>query len=63
MTRFKELARIERAIHENDAAQLKWALSYCRIRISIAATKSQGKYWSQLLAKVESKFSPSDETS
>ena len=61
MTRFKELKRIERAIRENDAEQLTWALSYCRSRLSIAPTKSQRKYWTALIAEVEAVLVPSAE--
>jgi hypothetical protein len=53
MTRFKELARIERAMRDGHAADLRWAQSYCRSRIEIATDKRSAKYWSELSAKVQ----------
>jgi hypothetical protein len=59
MTRFKELARIDRAMRDGNATDLRWAQSYCRSRIAIAPTESQRKYWSELFAKVEAALAAS----
>jgi hypothetical protein len=53
MTRFKELARIERACRDGQDGELRSALSYARSRIQIAPTKSQTKYWSELTSRIE----------
>ena len=52
MTRFKELARIEAAIKYRNEADLRWALGYCKMRLSIAARKEHVKYWKQVEKKV-----------
>ncbi len=52
MTRFKELARIEGAIKNRSAAELRWASEYCKMRLSIAARKDHIKYWKQIEKKV-----------
>jgi len=39
MTRFKELARIEAAIKHRDESDLRWALEYCRMRVSNCTRK------------------------
>jgi hypothetical protein len=45
MTRFKELSRIEAAIENKDEPELKWALSYCKMRISVAFNKRHVQAW------------------
>ena len=45
MTRFKELRRIEAAIKNRDKSELDWALSYCTMRLGLAADKQHIKYW------------------
>jgi hypothetical protein len=52
MTRFKELARIEAAIEYRHVADLRWALGYCKMRLSIAARKEHIKYWKRFEKKV-----------
>jgi len=52
MTRFKELSRIEDAIDNRNKAELRWALGYCKMRLSISARKEQIKYWEQIAKKV-----------
>ena len=48
MTRFKELARIRAAIKNNDEAELRWAVGYCRMRLQIAVRKDHVKYFEKL---------------
>jgi hypothetical protein len=48
MTRFKELARIEAAIKDRNESDLRWALDYCKMRLSIASRKEHLKYWQQV---------------
>jgi head-tail adaptor len=45
VTRFKELSRIEAAIENKDEPELKWALSDCKMRISIAFNKRHVQAW------------------
>jgi hypothetical protein len=56
MTRFKELRRIENAIEHKNEADLRWALSYCAMRIKlagqIATMKRQGAEWRRVEKKV-----------
>lgn len=52
MTRFKEGRRIEAAVNSRNGDELKWALSYCRMRLSIAVRKDHRKHWLQLAEKV-----------
>lgn len=52
MTRFKELRRIEAAIEHNNKADLQWALSYCKMRLSSAPKKSHQDYWHTVERKV-----------
>ncbi len=52
MTRFKELKRIEAAIKHKDQIALQWAISYCKMRLSIAGKKDHEKYWRQMERKV-----------
>jgi hypothetical protein len=54
MTRFKELVRIEAAIEHRDELELRWAESYCRMRLSIAARKEHTQYWRNLERKITS---------
>jgi hypothetical protein len=45
VTRSKELRRIERAIKEKNASELRWALSFCELRKSFGANaKGPGIY-------------------
>jgi hypothetical protein len=48
MTRFKELARIEAAIEHKDEVDLRWALDYCKMRLSISAHKEILKHWKKI---------------
>jgi hypothetical protein len=48
MTRFKELARIEAAIQQQNKSDLQWALNYCRMRVSISARKEHLDYWKKI---------------
>jgi hypothetical protein len=50
VTRFKELQRIEAAIKHKNAADLRWALDYCKMRLGIATRKEHVKQW-QLIQK------------
>jgi hypothetical protein len=59
MTRFKELARIERAIENGDSVDLRWAEAYARSRVRIAVNKRHRKYWSSLLRTIEAAISSS----
>jgi hypothetical protein len=52
MTRFKELSRIEAAIENRNVADLRWALGYCKMRLSIAARKEHMKHWKRVENKV-----------
>ncbi|HYG98959.1 MAG TPA: hypothetical protein VD837_07495 [Terriglobales bacterium] len=52
MTRFNELARIEAAIEHRNEPELRWAESYCRMRLSIVSRKEHAKYWRNLERKV-----------
>jgi hypothetical protein len=58
MTRFKELARIERAIANSDSVDLRWAEAYARSRIQTARNKVHRKYWASLLRTIEAAISP-----
>jgi hypothetical protein len=53
MTRFKELKRIEMAIHQGNEQELKWALQYCRMRLSIVTMKVHEKHWRKRIKKVQ----------
>lgn len=48
MTRFKELSRIEAAIKNRNKSELDWALSYCTMRLGLAADKQHIKHWHRL---------------
>jgi hypothetical protein len=48
MTRFNELARIEAAIEHHNEGDLRWALGYCKMRLSISVRKEHIKYWKQI---------------
>lgn len=52
MTRFKELTRIEAAIEHVNESELRWADSYCRMRLGIAVRKEHVKYWQGIERKV-----------
>jgi len=52
MTRFKELARIERAIKYRDEAELQWALDYCKMRVSFSDRKEGIKRWKKIQEEV-----------
>ena len=41
MTRFKELQPIETAIEHENAADLEWAIGYCKMRLQLAQRKDQ----------------------
>jgi hypothetical protein len=48
VTRFKELVQIESAIEHQNESQLRWALSYCKMRLSIAVSKEHIQYWKKI---------------
>jgi hypothetical protein len=48
MTRFKELKRIQAAIKHKDQLELQWAISYCKMRLTIAGKADHEKYWRQM---------------
>jgi hypothetical protein len=52
MTRFNELARIERAIKYRDKAELQWALGYCRMRVSFSERKEGVNRWRKIEEEV-----------
>jgi hypothetical protein len=52
VTRFKELARIEAALKHRDAAELRWALGYCEMRLRLARAKVGQDYWRKLALQV-----------
>jgi len=52
MTRFKELARIEAAIEHRDEPALRWALAYCKLRISNCDRKQGVQHWKRIEKKV-----------
>ena len=52
MTRFKELRRIEAALENGDARELRWAQDYCRMRLKLATTKHAMQHWSRVEARV-----------
>lgn len=52
MTRFKELRRIQAALEDTNESELRWAQSYCRMRVSIAARKEHTTYWRGMERKV-----------
>ena len=52
MTRFKELARIERAIESPHEAELRWAEEYCLMRIRIAPNSASERPWKNRLKQV-----------
>lgn len=47
MTRFNELARIEAALANGQPQELRWALSYCEMRLRLAKLPSQRKTWTK----------------
>lgn len=57
MTRFKELRRINTAIEHKNAADLRWALEYCKMRIGIAdqfaKANRQRAAWSKVMRQVQ----------
>jgi len=52
MTRFEELRRIQRAIEHKDQSDLRWALEYCEMRLSIATTKHTTSHWRKIARQV-----------
>jgi hypothetical protein len=56
MPRFKQSRRIEAAIEHRNEKELRWALDYCVIRISLAGQtatmKRQQTYWRGVERKV-----------
>jgi len=56
VTRFKQLRRIEAAIEQRNEKELRWALDYCVVRISlagqVATKKRQQTYWRGIERKV-----------
>ena len=57
MTRFKELRRIEQAIEHRQEGELRCALGYCRMRLSVTRRKDHVKYWTTIQRRVESALS------
>jgi hypothetical protein len=53
MSRFKELRRIEDALKNHNAHELRWASEYVATRIQFARTREQQKYWQSLARRVE----------
>jgi len=51
MTRSKELRRIERSIRFRDETELKWAVEFCRWRLSLAL-KSSRSVWHRVQKRV-----------
>ena len=56
MTRFKEKARIDRALESGVPRELRWAAGYCEMRLSVVTTQQHEKHWRELLAKVKAKI-------
>ena len=52
MTRFHELQRIQAAIKNRNEKELRWALSYARMRLRIAKVKHHQKHWKAIEKKV-----------
>lgn len=52
MTRFKEMRRIERAIENRDANDLKWARAYCEDRLRWIKLKRGEDRWRRLLKRI-----------
>jgi hypothetical protein len=52
MTCLKELARMKAAILQRNEPDLRWALGYCKMRLSISARKEHLKYWKEMEEKV-----------
>jgi hypothetical protein len=52
MTRFKELARVRKAVADRDDAELQWAADYCASRMKLAPTAAQQRYWKSLLRAI-----------
>lgn len=57
MTRFKEKRRIDKAIEHKNIEELKWALNYCRSRLSIAPLESHVKRWKKQIKLIEAAIS------
>jgi hypothetical protein len=53
MTRFAKLRRIECAIELKDEGELRWALAYCRSRLSISKLQQHRKHWQSLIDRVQ----------
>jgi len=53
VTRFKELRRIENALKHRDERELRWALSYCKMRLSIGVRKDHTKVWEVRRRQIE----------
>ena len=52
MTRFKDLARVQAAIKHNNESEPRWALNYCKMRLSIAARKEHIKHCKKIEKEV-----------
>ena len=53
MTRFKELRRIEHALEHKNERELRWALDYCLMRLSITTRKEHIKVWQKRRRQIE----------
>lgn len=60
MSRFPELRRMERAIENQDARELQWALAYCEMRLSISTMREHRKHWQSWRAGVQAALEAAD---
>jgi hypothetical protein len=52
MTHSIELARIESAIENRDEDELRWAMNYCKMRLSEAVLKEHVHFWKRIEKEV-----------
>jgi len=58
MTRLKERRRIDHALEHRSERELRWALGYCTMRLSIATRKDHIKHWQKLRRHIEAALEP-----
>jgi hypothetical protein len=62
VSRFPELRRIESAIANKHAPDLRWALAYCESRLSSSTMRQHQNHWHALIARVQAALDASHET-
>jgi hypothetical protein len=60
MTHSIELARIESAIENGDEDELRWAMNYCKMRLSVATLPEEVQFWKRTEKEVVKRLNRSN---